>query len=302
MVNLERSAGRPLDPVALAQTVRRLGRQAVPPWLHAEVARRMAERLPVIRLQPQVLLDWDAFLGASASSLAHAYPRARRIAVESDRDPRRSESPSPWWSTRRWTGQAQSVSTHQVEPGQAQLVWSNMGLHLRADPQLVMRQWQAALAVDGFLMFSTLGPGSLLELRALYAAAGWSVPHAPFVDMHDLGDMLIEAGFADPVMDQQQLTLTWASGDALLAELRQIGGNVSPGRFSGLRTPRWRARLVDRLQARATDDGRIALTFEIVHGHAFRPAPRPRLTAETHLPLADLRAMVRSGRGRGQPG
>ena len=68
--------------------------------------------------------------------------------------------------------------------------------------------------------------------------------------MHDLGDMLVEAGFADPVMDQETITLTWPSGEALLAELRQLGGNVDPRRFAGLRTPRWRSRLAEALEAR----------------------------------------------------
>jgi malonyl-CoA O-methyltransferase len=114
--------------------------------------------------------------------------------------------------------------------------------------------------------------------------------------MHDLGDMLVHAGFADPVMDQERVTLTWPDAAALLAELRGFGGNVDPGRHAALRTPRWRRRLEDALGALAGPDGRPALQFELVFGHAFRPAPRPRLAAETAVPLADLRAMVRSGR------
>ncbi|MEO5733203.1 MAG: biotin synthase [Rubrivivax sp.] len=298
----ERSARRPVDAVALAQTLRRLHRLTEPPWLHAEVARRMADRLPLIRMQPRTVLDWDAALGASRAALAQAYPRAQRVAVESVRTAPHDTPRPPWWSAKRWNGASEPVLTaDRVENGQAQLVWSNMALHLHADPQTVMRQWHAALVVDGFLMFSTLGPGSLAGLRSVHADQGWAAAHAPFVDMHDLGDMLIEAGFADPVMDQEQLTLTWASADALLDELRQIGGNASPARFGGLRTPRWRARLAAALRARAGADGRIGLTFELVYGHAFRPAPRPRVAAETRLPLDDLRAMVRAGREGGRP-
>jgi malonyl-CoA O-methyltransferase len=166
-------------------------------------------------------------------------------------------------------------------------------------PQRLMQQWQRATAVDGFLMFSTLGPGSLQSLRDLYRAAGWPVPHAPFVDMHDLGDMLVGAGFADPVMDQETITLTWGTADAALVELRSLGGNVALQRFAGLRTPRWRDQLMRALEARAQEkDGRMALQFEIVYGHAFRPPPRPRLTAHTAVPLDDMRAMVRAGTRR----
>ena len=114
--------------------------------------------------------------------------------------------------------------------------------------------------------------------------------------MHDLGDMLIEAGFADPVMDQETITLTWPTAEAMLAELRQLGGNVSLQRPAGLRTPRWRQRLLQALGDGADAQGRVSLAFEIVYGHAFRPPPRLRLAARTEVPLDDLRAMARAGR------
>jgi malonyl-CoA O-methyltransferase len=165
-----------------------------------------------------------------------------------------------------------------------------------------MSQWHRALAVDGFLMFSTLGPGTLESLQALYRRQGWPRPFAAFVDMHDLGDMLVHAGFADPVMDQEQITLTWPTAEALLGELRGLGGNVDPLRHPGLRTPRWRARLQGALAETADASGRIGLTFELVYGHAFKPAPRPRLAGQTSVPLDDMRAMIRSGRRQPGPG
>ena len=268
------------------------------PWLHSEAARRMADRLPVIRLKPARILDWGAFVGGSHAVLARSYPKAHIVAIEphaARRDATALSLARPWWSASRWRGAApQALSLDQVEPGSGQLLWSNMGLHGVIDPQAEMLQWHRALAVDGFLMFSTLGPGTLRSLGALYAAQGWPPPMAPLVDMHDLGDMLVAAGFADPVMDQETLTLTWASPQALLAELRQLGGNVDPRRLAGLRTPRWRDRLCTLLAAGAGPDGRLALDFEIVYGHAFRPVPRARLAARTEVPLDDMRAMVRS--------
>jgi malonyl-CoA O-methyltransferase len=297
---VKRSARRPVDPVALARVQARMNRSEATPWLHAEVARRMAERLPVIRLQPQQVIDWGAHLGASRALLEQAYPRAAVIAVEADaarRDAATQALQPAWWSPRRWVAGPTLVhSETEVGAASAQLLWSNMGLHAAPDPQVVLSQWQRALQTDGFLMFSTLGPGTLEGLRELYRQGGWGVPHAPFVDMHDLGDMLVEAGFADPVMDQEQITLTWPSASALLAELRQLGGNVDPRRFPGLRTPRWQQRLCDALGARADASGRPALGFEIVYGHAFRPAPKWRLGAETRVTLDELRARVRAGR------
>lgn len=293
-------SARPLDVTALARVQRRLQAAPEAPWLHAEVARRMAVRLPIVKLQPALVIDWGAFLGASDELLTSTYPKARRLAVEAD-GPRRDATATtlarPWWSPQRWTGiAAQALTAEELQPGVAQLLWSNMGLHGAADPQALMRQWHRALATDGFLMFSTLGPGSLTALQAIYRSEGWAPPFAPFVDMHDLGDMLVEAGFAGPVMDQEMVTLTWASPEALLAELRQLGGNVAAGRHAGLRTPRWRNRLHHVLAATAGPDGRVALGFEIVYGHAFRPLPRPRVAAVTELTLEDMRTMARAGR------
>ena len=303
------ASARPLDVAALARVQRRLQAGTQAPWLHGEVARRMAERLPIVKLRPAVVADWGAFLGASRELLAASYPQARLLAVEADasrRDATAATLARPWWSPQRWVGPpARALTVEELQPGAAQLLWANMGLHGVADPQALMRQWHRALAVDGFLMFSTFGPGSLTTLQDLYRAEGWALPFAPFVDMHDLGDMLVEAGFADPVMDQEIITLTWASPEALLAELRQLGGNVALGRHAGLRTPRWRERLQSALAATAgsgSPAGRIALDFEIVYGHAFRPLPRPRVGARTEVALEDLRTMARAGRRRGPGG
>jgi malonyl-CoA O-methyltransferase len=285
---------------ALERIARRLGQATEPPWLHGEVARRMAERLSLIRLQPRSLLDWGSFNGAAQALLQRAYPGARVLRVEADAallERGRADANAPWWSLRRWSApDVGFAAASQVAPGSAELLWSNMALHLAADPLALMQQWHRALAVDGFLMFSTLGPGSLQGLRQVYGRLGWPAPHAPFVDMHDLGDMLVQTGFADPVMDQEVLTLTWPDADALLRELRTLGGNADPGRTAGLCTPRWRARLCSALQQLRGADGRLRLDFELVYGHAFRVAPKPRVASRTTVALDEMRAMVRSPR------
>jgi len=292
------SAARALDAPALTRALRRLGTAAEPPWLHAEVARRMAERLAIVKLQPRAVLDWSSFLGAGGALLDAAYPQARRLVVEPtaalrERTDTRTGR-ARWWPRRRPA--AQAVDAAAVPPGCVELVWANMALHAATDPLDVMAQWQRALAVGGFVMFSCFGPDTAKELRGLYRRLGWPPPTAAFVDMHDLGDMLLHAGFADPVMDQEQIVLSWPDAAALVAELRGLGGNVAPERFAGLRTPRWRTRLLRELQALARADGRPHLTFEIVYGHAFKAAPRMPVQAETVVPLDAMRAAMRSGR------
>jgi malonyl-CoA O-methyltransferase len=145
-------------------------------------------------------------------------------------------------------------------------------------------------------MFSSFGPDTLRDLRELYARLGWPTPTPAFVDMHDFGDMLVHAGFADPVMDQETLTLSWASPQAFLGELRTLGGNIAPDRMAGLRTPRWRERLEAELRSLAGPDGRIAARFEIAYGHAFKALPRAQSGAPTTVSLEEMRALVRSRR------
>ena len=288
---------RLIDTPAVSRGLRRLAQGAGAPWLHQEVARRMVQRLSVVRLQPQCVIDWWSGTGASTALLNQAYPQALQVAVEPSlawRDRVLQHRKQPWWLLKRWTTAPHPVLLQNETLPAAQLVWSNMMLHAAIDPVAVIERWHAALQADGFLMFSCLGPGSLLGLRQLYQAQGWPDPAVDFVDMHDLGDMLVRAGFADPVMDQETLTLTWATPQALLQELRALGGNAHPHRFAGLRTPRWLQQLMHALEAWRGPDGRLSLQFEISYGHAFKAAPRLKMATEAKISAEDLRAMARS--------
>lgn len=285
-----------VDAAALARLLRRRSGEGAP-WLHQEVARRMAERLSLIRLQPQRLIDWWSAAGGSAELLAQQYPRAQLIAVEPAPEFAVRRARAPWW--KRLSAPSPLVVADDGVAGlaPAQALWANMVLHWIDDIPKLLARWQAAIEVDGFLMFSCFGPDTLRELRALYAREQIGVPASAFVDMHDLGDALVHAGFADPVMDMQMLRLTWPDAQALLQELRGLGGNTAPQRFMGLHTRRWREHLEASLQAAlAGPDGRLTLSFEILFGHAFKPMPRARLSARTEVALDDMRAMVRRPR------
>ncbi len=302
MPSLCATDARRLDPIAVRAALRRLARAPQSPWLHGEVARRMAEKLQLILRRPERVLDWWSFLGAGAGLLEQAYPQARRVQVEPDAAwaaRSRAQAQRPWWSALRRSGGAVSVivDSDEIEPG-AGLIWANMMLHAVVDPIPLFERWHQLLQVDGFVMFSCLGPGTLRELRALYQRMGWPAPTPGFIDMHDLGDMLVRAGFADPVMDQETLTLSWDNPRAMLAELRSLGGNTAPDRGAGLRTPRWRALLELELGSLAAADGTLGLSFEVAYGHAFKAAPRIRRRETTTVSLDDMRAMVRSGHAR----
>jgi malonyl-CoA O-methyltransferase len=282
-----------IDPIAAARWSAQVSGHS--PWLHEEVARRMQERLDWIKLQPQSWIHWAALSGGLQAHelLAQRYPAASCQVLELTA-PRRAKVAralkAPLWSTRRWLGPQTKVLGEVTES--AQMLWANMSLHMSADPQALMAQWHAALQVDGFLMFSCLGPDTLLELRELHRSLGWPAPSHDFTDMHDWGDMLVAAGFAEPVMDMERITLTFESPERLLQELRGLGRNLHVQRFPALRGRHWQAQLTQALTARP-----LQLSFEVIYGHAFKPKPRVALQSHSEISLAQMRELLASKGG-----
>jgi malonyl-CoA O-methyltransferase len=275
--------------LALLRQQRRLLRHGETPWLNALLAERMAERLEWIKAEVQQGLLWQGLHGGGLAALRKRYPRAELRSVEDVAQPL-LQARKRWWQKPDWLAPA------ALQEGQAQLLWANQSLLAATNLRSLFAQWHRLLAVDGFLMFSTLGPDSFIELRRVYQAAGFG-PLAPkWVDLHDIGDLLVEAGFAEPVMDQERLTLTWPDADALWRDLAQIGGNLHAERFGGLRTPRWKALWMAAMDALRGPDGRLRLTLEFVCGHAIKPAPRLRMEPETRVSLEQLRAQLRQPR------
>lgn len=283
-----------IDPAAAARWAQRP--QTTSAWLHEEVARRMEQRLDWIVRQPKHWLHWEPVRGGlqTQALLTRRYPGARcqiSAALPQEKALARRAAARPWWHPARW----RSALSAQSAMVPAELLWANMALHMAGDPQALIRQWHAALAVDGFLMFSCFGPDTLRELRALYQAQGWPAPAHEYTDMHDWGDMLVAAGFAEPVMDMERIELTFETPQRLLQELRELGRNLQPARFAGLRGRAWRERLHAALTQTAdpAHAGRLKLTFEVIYGHAFKPQRRLAVAAETTLSLDEMRASLR---------
>lgn len=259
-------------------------------WLHEEVARRMEERLAWIKRQPQSWAHWEPVRGGlqAHALLERRYPQALAVVAHAQAAHAqfaRQALNKPWWQPARWS--AQPTRFAMPAEGAVDMLWANMALHMVADPQDLMAQWHRALAVDGFLMFSCLGPDTLQELRRLYQAMGWPAPAHEFTDMHDWGDMLAGAGFAEPVMDMERITLTFETPQRLLQELRGLGRNLHPQRFPALRGRQWHAQLQQALTGAP-----LQLTFEVIYGHAFKPPARLDMRTETVLSLAQMREIL----------
>ncbi|MDX5410933.1 MAG: methyltransferase domain-containing protein [Thauera sp.] len=254
--------------------------------LMREVARRMDERLDYIRIAPRRILDLGCGTGADLPRLAERFPEATLLAADFapamlGRASARLRPQAGGGLLRRLLRSAPAALPHLVADARALpcaraslgLVWSNLMLPAVDDPLPVFREIHRCLEVDGLLMFSTLGPDTLRELRAALPAHRGDRVHR-FIDMHDLGDALVQAGFTDPVMDMEMLTLTYAEFDGLLEDLRASGGtNAAVGRPRGLsgRTEWAQARAAyERLRR----DGRLPASFEIIQGHAWKATPK----------------------------
>ena len=283
-----------LDPNAVSRWQR--AAPLASPWLHEEVASRMQERLQWIKLQPQAWAHWGALRGGlqAHAKLAALYPAAACFVAEAT--PERTQAAAkaiskPWWSPSQW----RAAPTHFETPAPAsvEMLWANMALHEAADPQSLLADWHRALKVDGFVMFSCLGPDTARELRAVYARLGWPPAGHDLTDMHDWGDMLVHTGFAEPVMDMERITLTYETPARLLQELAELGRNFHPARFAGLRGRRWKAQLEQALADQLTGpDGRLSLTFEVIYGHALKAAPKFKVSPHSAVSLDDMRRML----------
>ena len=226
----------------------------------------MLERLDYVKLAPRRILDAGSGAARDAANLKRRYPGAALCAVDSALP----TLPRPGWKQRVFGTKTASVCADierlPFAAGSFELAWSNMTVHWLNDPLAALRELQRVLAPEGLVMLSTLGPDTLKELRA---AAGAARVHA-FADMHDLGDMLVAAGFSAPVMDMEMLRVAYASGERLLDDLRSSGQtNARRDRARGLAGRAWRAELGRAL------GGPMQFTYELIYGHAWKRAAAP---------------------------
>lgn len=293
---------RDVDPQAVKRAFGRAARSYdAAAALQREIGARMLSRLDVVRLAPAAILDAGCGTGEGSVELAARYPNARIVGLD-------VALPMAQAAQQRMR-HGRSIYRRLVAPfvrvrGAApafvcgdlvalpfagvtfDLAWSNLALQWVNDLPRAFVEMRRCLKVGALFTFTTFGPDTLKELRAAFARADGHTHVNRFIDMHDIGDMLVEAGFADPVMDMEQLTLTYPAPRALMRELKALGAtNATRGRPRGL-TGRRRFGCVIRELERLAIDGRLPATFEVVYGHAWKG--EPKRTAEG-LPIVRLR-------------
>ncbi|MCC6533226.1 MAG: methyltransferase domain-containing protein [Burkholderiales bacterium] len=248
----------------------------------------MDERLDLLRIEPRMAVDLGSGRGAGAGSLRQRYPGCTVVELDlAHAMLRASRRAVPWWrrGSQRFAGRATprvcgDMTRSSFAERVFDLVWSNLALPW-VEPRLALAEMYRILRPGGVCMFSTLGPDTLKELRAAYASADAFVHVNRFVDLHDIGDLLLGEHFADPVMDMEYLTLTYPDVTSLLREIKAAGAhNANAGRNRALSGRAAFARMTAAYEG-YRKEGRLPATFEIVYGHAWRPHTE-RASAAAH--------------------
>ncbi len=254
-------------------------------FLQQEVARRLDERLEVMKLVPTRILDAGCGTGFAVPLLRARYPEAHLIGLDLAlamlEQTRSRHGQAGGW--RAWLSRLTPLSSSPspltlicgdierlpLARDSVDLVWSNLTLQWVSDLPATLREVHRVIRPGGLFAFSTFGPDTLKELRQAFAGLDGYEHVNRFIDMHDIGDMLVHTGFAHPVMEMEVITLTYADLRSLMRELKAIGADtVLKGRRSGLMGRRLWQRLCDNYE-RFRRNGRLPCTFEVVYGHAW---------------------------------
>ena len=247
--------------------------------LQREVCSRMLERLDYVKLQPARILDVGSGTGWGARQLAQRYPAAQVIELDIAIGMlQNARGHSGWWQ-KLFGGAKQVQLCADVEAlplaaNSVDMIWSNLAVQWCNDLPGAFAEMHRVLKTEGLLMFSTFGPDTLKELRQAFRGVDGHNHLNRFADMHDIGDMLMHSGFAEPVMDMELITLTYDDVRSVLQDLKTIGAhNATAGRGQGLMGKNAWARLLENYE-RLRDNGKLPATFEMVYGHAWKAQPR----------------------------
>jgi malonyl-CoA O-methyltransferase len=259
--------------------------------LQREVRSLLLERLDLTALMPQVVLDAGAGTGAACRALKTRYPKARVLALDSALGMLRGAAARRSWF-RPFFNVVADAARLPLADGSVDLVLSNFMLPW-CEPDAVFAEFRRVLAPRGLLTFSSLGPDTLKELRGAWAEVDSHSRVLQFIDMHDLGDALVRAGFIEPVLDVERYTLEYADVRALAQDLKAVGArNATAGRLKGLTGPRKFAAMEAAYEVHRRA-GRLPATYEVVFGQAWAPvASVPRPDGGAGISLEELRRQL----------
>jgi malonyl-CoA O-methyltransferase len=264
--------------------------------LHTEVRDNLLQRLDLMALAPRVAVDAGAGTGHASRALIRRYPKALVIALDSSAGMLQAAGRQQSW-LRRFARVCADAGRLPLADGSVDLILSNLMLQW-CDPDPVFAEFRRVLAPHGLLSFTTLGPDTLRELRSAWREVDSRTHVNQFIDMHDIGDALVRAGFASPVLDVERYTLTYLDVRRVAADLKATGAhNATMGRAKGL-TGRHQFAALQSAYETFRQDGRLPATYEVVFGHAWTPAGNARRGGQdgATVSLEDVRQQLRSRR------
>jgi malonyl-CoA O-methyltransferase len=242
--------------------------------LHREVRENLLERLELTTLKPRVVLDAGAGTGHGGRALKRRYSKALVIALDYSGQMLRAAGKQRSW-LRPFERLQADAGLLPLRDGSIDLIVSNLMLQW-CDPDAVFAEFRRVLAPEGLLTFSTFGPDTLRELRTAWGKVDSHTHVHPFIDMHDLGDALVRAGFSAPVLDVERFTLRYLDVRKVAGDLKATGAhNATAGRMKGLTGPRKFAAMAAAYEP-SRQDGRLPATYEVVFAHAWASAERKR--------------------------
>ena len=263
--------------------------------LHADVRTELLRRLDLVSLQPRVIVDAGAGTGHASRELKRRYPRARVIALDFATGMLHAAARQrSWW--RRFDRVRADAVRMPFADASVDLIFSNLMLPW-CDPDAVFTEFRRVLAPRGLLTITSAGPDTLRELRLAWARADRRVHVNRFIDMHDLGDALVRAGFAAPVLDTERRTVAYTDVRGLIADLKAVGArNALSDRSKGL-TGKGAMRVMQGAYEEFRRDGRLPATCEIVFAHAWAPLyTGARIANVTAIGLGDMKSQLRRAR------
>ena len=267
--------------------------------LQAQVRTELLERLELVQLQPRVVLDLGAGTGHGARTLKSRYRRARVLALDSAPGMLRAAARQSRWR-QRFDRVCADALRLPLAAASIDLVFSNLMLQWCEPLDVVLGEVRRVLRPGGFFGFSSFGPDTLRELRAAWSAVDAGAHVSGFLDMHDVGDALVRAGFVEPVLDVERLTLTYQDVRALVRDLKAIGAqNETAARSRGL-TGKHKWRAMESAYETFRSEGRLPATYEVVYGAAWLPdgepaARAPMTSGETRIPPSAIRRRSKGG-------
>lgn len=236
--------------------------------LQKEVCSRLLEKLEAVKLSPQWILDAGSGTGEAVKPLQKRFKKADVVLLDvSERMLEKATKQGVLF--RKPHAVCGDIESLPFADKSFELVFSNLAMQWCNDVAAVLAEFKRVLRPGGLLVFTTFGLDTLKELRASWQKVDDAVHVNAFLDMHDIGDALLQSGYAEPVMETEFITINYKEVGTLMQDLRDIGANVTAnGHRQGLLTRNMLAQLGQAYDT-FREDGVLPATYEVIYGHAW---------------------------------